>query len=102
MRAVARLPQVGREAEVVSMFIHTPVDVAFLDAHPALRLVASRSTGTEHIDLDACRARGVAVANVPSYGEHTVAEHTFALIPGAFPTIARGDGRSRTGRQTFL
>ncbi len=77
---VSRSGQIGSGAEVVSVFIHTTVDDAFLAARPALRLIATRSTGTEHIDLAACRARGVTVANVPSYGEHTVAEHTFALI----------------------
>ena len=76
----AKPGRVGAKAEVVSVFIHTTIDRAFLDAHPALRLVATRSTGCEHIDLAACHERGVAVANVPSYGEHTVAEHTFALI----------------------
>ena len=77
----ARWPgEVKADATVLSLFIHTRVDTRFLDRHPALRLVASRSTGVEHIDLAACRARGVTVLNVPSYGEHTVAEHTFALI----------------------
>lgn len=77
----ARWPsEVKTDAEVVSLFIHTRVDARFLDSHPNLKLIATRSTGTEHIDLEACRQRGVAVANVPSYGEHTVAEHTFALI----------------------
>ena len=76
----AKAERIGAKAEVVSVFIHNPIDRAFLDAHPALRLIATRSTGTDHIDLDACRERGIAMANVPSYGEHTVAEHTFALI----------------------
>ncbi len=76
----AKAGRVGAKAEVVSVFIHSAIDRAFLDAHPALRLVATRSTGAEHIDLAACRERNVAVANVPTYGEHTVAEHTFALI----------------------
>ena len=58
VRAVARPSLVGLAAEVVSGFIHTPVDSLFLAAHPALRLVATRSTGVEHIDLVACRARG--------------------------------------------
>ena len=47
---------------------------------PAARLVATRSTGFDHIDLQECRRRKIAVSNVPSYGENTVAEHTFALI----------------------
>ena len=62
------------------MFIHTPIDGAFLEKHPAIKFIATRSTGIDHIDLDACRARGIAIANVPTYGDHTVAEHTFALI----------------------
>src|SRR5262249_32735314 len=45
-----------------------------------LRLIATRSTGYDHIDTRVCRERGVRVATVPSYGENTVAEHTFALI----------------------
>ncbi len=80
VRCVARPSQVGLAAEVVSGFIHTPVDAAFLGAHPALRLVATRSTAVEHIDLPACRARGVAIARVPFHGGHTVAEHTVALL----------------------
>ena len=80
LRFVDRLSQVGADARVLSFFIHTHIDAAFLDAHPNLKLIAARSTGTDHIDGEACRARGITVANVPSYGEHTVAEHTFALI----------------------
>ncbi len=77
---VSRLGEVKADACVLSMFIHTPVSGAFLEKHPGIRLIATRSTGIDHIDLDACRARGVTIANVPTYGDHTVAEHTFALI----------------------
>ena len=72
--------EVKVDARVLSLFIHTRIDAGFLDKHPHLKLIATRSTGVEHIDLGACRERGICVANVPSYGEHTVAEHTFALI----------------------
>ena len=80
LRFVRWPAEVKADATVLSLFIHTRVEAGFLDKHPALKLIATRSTGVEHIDLAACRERGVAVANVPSYGEHTVAEHTFALI----------------------
>ena len=72
--------EVPADAEILSTFIYTKVDGAFLDAHPQLRLVTTRSTGTDHLDLAECRRRGVIVTYVPSYGENTVAEHTFALI----------------------
>lgn len=66
--------------QVLSVFVRTRVDTAILAQLPALRLVATRSTGVDHIDLGACRSRGVAVCNVPEYGSATVAEHSFALL----------------------
>ncbi|MFB9158729.1 D-2-hydroxyacid dehydrogenase [Chromobacterium violaceum] len=49
-------------------------------ALPELRLVAIAATGYNHVDLDACRERGVAVCNIRHYGDHTVAEHAFMLM----------------------
>ena len=68
------------DAEVVSVFIHSQVSRRIVEALPQLRLVATRSTGYDHVDIQACRERGILVANVPYYGENTVAEHTFGLI----------------------
>jgi D-lactate dehydrogenase len=68
--------------EVVSVFIYSRITDEVLAALPALKLIATRSTGADHIDLRAARARGIAVCNVPNYGENTVAEHAFALILG--------------------
>ncbi len=68
------------KAEVVSVFVHSVLDRATVDKLPSLKFIATRSTGFDHIDLERCRERGIAVSNVPSYGENTVAEHTFALI----------------------
>ena len=67
-------------AEILSVFIYSALTASLLRRLPRLRFIATRSTGFDHIDLAACRTRRVAVANVPSYGENTVAEHTFALI----------------------
>lgn len=68
------------DSAIVSVFIHSVVTEELLNSLPKLRLIATRSTGFDHIDLTACHKRGVAVANVPHYGENTVAEHTFGLI----------------------
>jgi D-lactate dehydrogenase len=67
-------------ADVLSVFIHSRVGTDVFDRLANLRLVAARSTGYDHIDAAACRERGISVCNVPHYGEHTVAEHTFGLI----------------------
>lgn len=69
-----------RDAEIVSVFIHSQLTRAALARLPKLKLIVARSTGFDHIDLECCHERGILVSNVPSYGENTVAEHTFALI----------------------
>jgi D-lactate dehydrogenase len=69
-----------QDASVISVFIRSDVTREVVDALPDLRLVVTRSTGYDHVDLDACGERGILVSNVPFYGENTVAEHTFGLI----------------------
>jgi D-lactate dehydrogenase len=69
-------------AEIVSIFVYSKIDKTLLDKMPDLKLIATRSTGYDQIDLDECEKRGIMVCNVPRYGENTVAEHAFALILG--------------------
>jgi D-isomer specific 2-hydroxyacid dehydrogenase-like protein len=61
-------------------FVNTPVTAAVMDWLPGLRLIATKSTGTDHIDLDQAARRGITVRNVADYGSVAVAEHTFALL----------------------
>lgn len=77
--STATAGEVG-DAELVSLFIRSRADRAAIEQLQKVRLIATRSTGFDHIDLTACGERGIVVANVPTYGENTVAEHTFSLI----------------------
>src|SRR5213083_2929124 len=65
------------QASIISTFIYSELTKDNLAMFPNLKLIATRSTGYDHIDLDYCREKKIAVVNVPSYGEHSVAEHTF-------------------------
>ena len=85
------------EVEVVTTFIRSQIGEAVLIALPRLKLIATRSTGYDHIDLDACRRRGVAVCNVPDYGDPTVAEHTFALLLAVSRRVVEAAERTRDG-----
>jgi len=69
-----------KDFDALSVFIYSKIDEQIIQEIPNLKLVTTRSTGFDHIDLDVCKKRGITVCNVPSYGENTVAEHTFALI----------------------
>ena len=49
------------DTEILSGFIASRITHNFLAEHPVLRLIATRSTTWDHIDLDSCRRRGLAV-----------------------------------------
>jgi D-lactate dehydrogenase len=100
---VDHIGDVPRDAEIVSVFVNSRVGAEFLRRHPKLRLVASRSSAVDHLDLKAARRRGVVLAHVPDYGAATVAEHTFALILGVARRLREcletgGRGRGGTER----
>ncbi|QKS28365.1 D-2-hydroxyacid dehydrogenase [Accumulibacter sp.] len=56
------------------------LDAGLIATLPALQMVAVAATGTNNVDLDACRARGIVVTNIRGYAVHTVPEHVFALL----------------------
>jgi len=53
---------------------------ARIEASPALRLIALTATGTNNVDLDAARERGVAVCNIRDYCTASVVQHVFATV----------------------
>ncbi len=69
-----------KDIDILSVFIYSKVTKEMIDKLQKLTLIATRSTGYDHIDSEGCKKRGIRIANVPTYGENTVAEHTFALI----------------------
>lgn len=56
------------------------IDDAAMGHAPHLRLICIAATGTNHVDLDAARRRGIAVCNVPGYATASVVQHVFALV----------------------
>ena len=84
------------DATVLSIFMESHIGEAELARFPSLKLIATRSTGFDHIDLAAAKAHGVTVVNVPSYGENTVAEFAFGLILALSRRIIEADERVRT------
>lgn len=48
--------------------------------NPGLKLIAVTATGTNNIDMEAARKRGIEVANVQGYGRASLVQHTFMLM----------------------
>ena len=81
----------------VCSFVNDRLDAAALMAlhDGGVRLVALRSAGFNHVDLDAAAARGVRVVRVPEYSPHAVAEHAFALLLALVRRVPRSVARVR-------
>lgn len=86
-----------KDADAVGIFIYSVMSKKIIDRLENLKLIATLSTGFDHIDLKECRKRKIAVCNVPHYGENTVAEHTFALILSLTRKICKAYERTIKG-----
>ncbi|HLC66936.1 MAG TPA: NAD(P)-dependent oxidoreductase, partial [Candidatus Nanoarchaeia archaeon] len=87
----------GRDADAIGVFVFSPITAKILERFPQLKFIATLSTGYDHINLAACKSSGITVANVPTYGENTVAEHTFALILALMKKLIPSIDRARRG-----
>ncbi len=68
------------DTEIAVIYLNSVVDEEVLDQMKNLKFVITRATGMDHIDILACKRRGIEVANVPVYASVTVAEHAIALM----------------------
>lgn len=73
------LPQ-ERNFDIISVFVGSNIDKEVINVFPNLKLIATRSTGFDHIDLKAAKEKNIPIAYVPGYGDNTVAEFAFGLI----------------------
>ncbi len=85
------------DAQVVSTFINSHVGADVLEQFDDLKLIATRSTGFDHIDIDFCDEHDIVVSNVPSYGSNTVAEHVFGLLLTISHRLEQAIDRTRKG-----
>lgn len=90
------VPRIG-DAEIV--FLNKcRIDETVLAQCPKLRWVGIIATGTDNLDLKACRRHGVPVANVPGYSTYSVAQMTFSLLLAICQCADRYDRLVQDGR----
>jgi glycerate dehydrogenase len=57
-----------------------PISADDIARLPKLKMIAISATGTNNVDLEACRARGIIVSNIRNYSLVSVPEHVFTLM----------------------
>jgi len=85
--------------EVLCAFINDDLSAPVLEelAAGGTRLIALRSAGYNHVDLDAAARLGLCVVRVPAYSPHAVAEHAVALVLALNRRLHRAYNRTREG-----
>ncbi len=85
--------------DCVCVFVNDQVNAAVIErlAAGGVKLIATRSAGFNHIDLEAAKQNGLAVVRVPAYSPFAVAEHTVALILTLNRKTHRAYNRVREG-----
>lgn len=74
------------------------VTAELIDRLPALELVAAISVGLDHVDLDACRRRGVAVTNAGAAFSVDSADYAVGLVVAVLRRVAAAETHLRRGR----
>lgn len=91
----------NKDADILAVFVESPVTKKMIAGLPKLKMIATMSTGFDHIDLVAAKHKKIPVCNVPFYGENTVAEHAFALILGLTRKLFQSVKRVKEGVYDF-
>lgn len=86
------------DADAISVFARSVLDKKTLSKFPNLKLVATRSTGFNHIDVEYCRKRKIKIANVVGYGEIAVSEFAVGLMLALTRKIFPAAADLRAGR----
>jgi D-3-phosphoglycerate dehydrogenase len=89
--------RLGDATVALNIRAHARFSARVLASCPNLRLISVWGTGTDHIELAACRERGVHVASTPGVNAHAVAEHALALTLTLLRRIPASDRDLRAG-----
>ena len=94
-----RTAALANGAQVVCPFVNDDVSAGVINAlaEGGTRLIALRSAGFNHVDLDAAEKAGLSVCRVPAYSPPAVAEHTLALMMTLNRKTHRAYNRVREG-----
>ena len=94
----AELHSAVADAEIVILRSGPVLSAEVLNGAPRLRLVVRAGSGLDNIDVDAARARGIAVVRIAGMSAAPVAELTFALLLSLARKVTLADRLIRVGR----
>ena len=100
------LQEGGREIDLsqvgcITIKSGSQADKESLAKFSSLKLLITRTVGTDHIDLDYCKERNIEVKNILDYGSFNIAEHVFALLLSGTRNILSTQKEIKKGTFSF-
>jgi phosphoglycerate dehydrogenase-like enzyme len=92
----AELIQNVGDADVL-LLSNRPLSRAVIEACPRLKLICVAFTGIDHVDQDACKARGIILHNAAGYAVHAVSELAIGLMIALLRRVVSADAVVRSG-----
>jgi glyoxylate reductase len=88
----------AQDADALLTTVTEKVDGAFMDQAPSIKAITNLAVGTDNIDLEAAKQRGIQVGNTPDVLTDATADIAFALLLAIARRITEGDREVREGR----
>ena len=85
-----------RQASII-ILANQPLSGEIIRQCPKLEFISVAFTGVDHIDLEACREKGIVVSNAAGYSTQAVTELVFGVAISVLRPVLPCDGRTRTG-----
>jgi phosphoglycerate dehydrogenase-like enzyme len=92
----AELIQYVSDADTL-LLSNRPLSRAVIEASPNLKLISVAFTGIDHVDQDACKARGIILDNAAGYAVHAVSELAIGMMIAVLRRIVSADATVRSG-----
>lgn len=86
------------EAEALVVLLSEPIPADLLDRAPKLKAIGTYSVGVNHLPLEACQARNIAVVNTPGVLTDATADIALALLMAVTRRVAEGEALVRSGQ----
>jgi len=94
------LASIVGDCDILVTRSYNRVSKRVIDAAKKLELIAQGTSGTDNIDMEAARARGIAVINMPGENANAVAELVIGFMIALTRTVPRYDREMRAGEWT--
>lgn len=96
-RSVAEVIEVCKDADGILLNL-APMPAAVIEKLERCQVISRYGVGCDNVDVEACTARGIIVANVPDYCAEEVSDQALALLLACARKVAQRDRLVRFGK----